>query len=667
MSAPRTILITSALPYANGPLHIGHMVEFVQADIWKRFQRLRGHTCHYVCADDAHGTPIMLKAEDLKLTPEQLIKQVFAEHTRDLASFAIDLDCYHTTHSDENRTLAELFYQRLKDSGHITRREVEQFYDPKQKMFLPDRYVRGGCPRCGADNQYGDSCEVCGATYLPTDLCGPKSALTGETPERRSTEQLFFRLEHFREFLDQWLTTGTQPAVANKQRELFEQPLLEWDISRNAPYWGFAIPGETDKYFYVWLDAPIGYLASFRRLCDETGLDFDAYLKPDSAYEMHHFIGKDIARFHTLFWPALLHGAGLRTPTGVWCHGFLSVNGQKMSKSRGTFITAETYAQHLNPEYLRYYFATKLDGGMDDMDLNIKDFKQRVDSDLVGKLVNLASRCAGFIAKSGDGRLAAELPEPDLYAEFAAAAPQLAEYYESRQYHFAMRDIMRLADQANQYISEAKPWVLAKQGEQDAVRRIATQGLNLFRVLMLYLTPVLPHTAAKADALFNQKPLTWADAATPLLDTPLADYEPLLTRIDERALGKLLKDGEDNGGEAKAKSKTDSKPAHATLDDMERLGMRVGRILVAEAVEGSDKLLRMEVDLGDERRNIFSGIKGYYTPEQLQGRLVIVVTNLPPRKMRFGVSEGMLITAERDGKVYLLAPDEGAEPGMAIR
>ena len=666
MPAPRTILITSALPYANGPLHIGHMVEFVQADIWKRFQRLCGHTCHYVCADDAHGTPIMLKAEDLNLTPEQLIQQVFAEHTRDLANFAIDLDCYHTTHSDENRTLAELFYQKLKEGGHITRREVEQFYDPKQKMFLPDRYVRGGCPRCAAENQYGDSCEACGATYLPTDLKDPKSALTGEAPERRSTEQLFFRLEHFREFLEQWLTAGhTQTAVANKQRELFKQPLLEWDISRNAPYWGFEIPGEADKYFYVWLDAPIGYLASFRRLCDERGLDFDAYLKPDSEYEMHHFIGKDIARFHTLFWPALLQGAGLRTPTGVWCHGFLSVNGQKMSKSRGTFITAETYARHLDPEYLRYYFATKLDGGMDDMDLNIEDFKQRVDSDLVGKLVNLASRCAGFIAKSGNGRLADRLPAPDMYAEFAAAAPQLAEYYESRQYHFAMRDIMRLADQANQYINKAKPWVLAKQGEADAVRGIATQGLNLFRVLMLYLTPVLPQTAARADALFNQKPLTWADAATPLLDTPLAAYEPLLTRIDEKSLGKLLEsEGSSETGDG---SETDSKTDFATLDDMDRLGLRVGRVLVAEAVEGSDKLLHMEVDLGDEKRNIFSGIKAFYTPEKLTGRLVIVVTNLAPRKMRFGVSEGMIITAERDGKVYLLAPDAGAEPGMAIR
>ncbi|MDD9855463.1 MAG: methionine--tRNA ligase, partial [Gammaproteobacteria bacterium] len=527
--APRKILVTSALPYANGPIHLGHLVEYIQTDIWARFQRMRGHAAYYVCADDAHGTPIMLKAEDEGVTPAQLIERFGREHRRDFEGFLISFDNYHSTHSPENRHFSELIYTRLKDGGHIVRRTITQLYDPQKNMFLPDRFIRGTCPLCGAAAQYGDNCEACGGTYAPTDLSDPVSVVSGSQPEERESEQLFFKLGDFRDFLAEWLGAGhTQTEIANKQKELFAQELFEWDISRNAPYWGFEIPGEVGKYFYVWMDAPIGYLASFQNLCAREGLDFDEFMKPGSDCELHHFIGKDIARFHTLFWPAQLHGAGFRAPTAVWCHGFLTVSGQKMSKRHGTFITAETYLRHLNPEYLRYYFAAKLGDGIDDLDLNLDDFKARVNADLVGKLVNIASRCASFIGRYFDRRLSDALPAPDMLREFAAAGDAVAADYESRRYSKAVRRIMALADRANQYVDAAKPWVLIKDpARHDEVQAICTQGLNLFRVLAIYLKPVLPATVARAEAFLNLPPQQWRDAGEALTGGAIADYAPL--------------------------------------------------------------------------------------------------------------------------------------------
>ena len=667
----RKILVTSALPYANGQIHLGHLLEYIQTDIWVRFQRLRGNECYFVCADDAHGTPIMLKAEQEGITPQELIDRVSVEHQRDFASFLVSFDNYYSTHSPENRHYSELIYNRLNEKGHISRRTITQLFDPEKQMFLPDRFVKGTCPKCGAEDQYGDNCEVCGSTYSPVDLIDPKSAISGATPEQRESEQLFFRLGDFREFLEQWLDGGhTQKEIANKQKELFEEELLEWDISRNAPYWGFEIPGETDKYFYVWLDAPIGYLASFRNLCDREGLDFDEYFAKDSENELYHFIGKDIARFHTLFWPAELYGADFRIPDAVWAHGFLTVNGQKMSKSRGTFIMATTYMNHLNPEYLRYYYAGKLDDGIDDLDLNLEDFMTRVNSDLVGKLVNIASRCAGFITKVFDGELGVELPDPDMFGEFARAGEEIAEAYESRRYSRAMRQIMALADKANQYIDAEKPWVLVKDDDtRPQVQAVCTQGLNLFRQLVVYLKPVLPVTAEKSEAFLGIDPLTWDDASTPLLGRKINKFTPLLTRIETKQIEAMTEEARDIPEEKPASGPLAEEPlaAEISIDDFFKVDLRVAKILEAKHVEGADKLLQFTLDLGGETRNIFSGIKSAYDPETLVGRLTVVVANLAPRKMRFGVSEGMILCAgSGDKDLYLLEPDSGAKPGMRI-
>ena len=665
--APRKILVTSALPYANGQIHLGHLLEYIQTDIWVRFQRLRGHTCYFVCADDAHGTPIMLKAEQEGLTPQQLIDQVYVEHTRDFASFLVSFDNYYTTHSEENRYYSELIYNRLNEGGHINRRTIRQLFDPEKGMFLPDRFVKGTCPKCQSDDQYGDNCEVCGSTYSPTDLINPVSAISGATPEERESEQLFFRLSNFRDFLAEWLDAGhTQKEIANKQKELFEEELFEWDISRNAPYWGFEIPGEKDKYFYVWMDAPIGYLASFHNLAGRIGIDVDEFLDADSSCEMHHFIGKDIARFHTLFWPAMLKGAGFRVPNGVYAHGFLTVNGQKMSKSRGTFIMASTYMDHLNPEYLRYYFAGKLDNNIDDLDLNLDDFQSRVNSDLVGKLVNIASRCAGFISKTFDGRLSASLPDPAMFEEFCDAGESIAAAYEQRRYSRAMRDIMALADRANQYIDAEKPWVLVKDdATRAAVQDICTQGLNLFRQLIIYLKPVLPATAAKAESFLSIDPLTWGDLGTPLLDHTIERFTPLLTRIDPKDIDNMLEQSRENPESTSPAGLLAEEPIadEISIDDFFKVDLRVARIVDAGHVEGADKLLQLTVDLGGEECNIFSGIKSAYDPKDLVGRLTIVVANLAPRKMRFGVSQGMILCAGSGEKeVYLLDPDDGAQP-----
>ena len=679
----RTILVTSALPYANGAPHLGHIVEYVQTDIWVRFQRLRGHDCLYVCASDAHGTPIMLKARQEGVTPEALIERFGAVQRRDFADFGISFDNFHTTHSPENREVTETIYRRLVEGGHIRRETIRQAYDEQAQMFLPDRYVRGTCPRCGALDQYGDSCESCGATYTPADLLNPVSVVSGTPPVQRDSEHLFFRLGRFEQWLREWTGSGRlQAAVTAKLDEWFGAGLRDWDISRDAPYFGFEIPGEQGKFFYVWLDAPIGYLGSFLHYCRHTGLDFDRYWKPGSEAEVYHFIGKDIVYFHTLFWPAVLHGAGYRPPTAVFAHGFLTVNGQKMSKSRGTFITARAWLDHLPAEYLRYFYASRLGPGVDDLDLNLEEFAGKVNSDLVGKLVNIASRCAGFITRGSDGRLADGLPEPGLQAEFVAAADSLAEAYEGRDLARVVREVMQLADRANLYIDQRKPWLMAKDPARAAeVQGVCTQGLNLFRLLVLYLKPIVPQLAGAAERFLGLPDQAWADAARPLLGSRISAYEPLATRVDPAALGALLgasaEDLKPAGlpAAAAAPAAATAGPAVAapasapiSIDEFAKLDLRIARIVEAAPVEGADKLLRLVVDLGAERRTVFAGIRQAYAPETLVGRLTVVVANLAPRKMRFGTSEGMVLAAGPGGPdIFLLSPDSGARPGMKVK
>ncbi|WP_434569593.1 methionine--tRNA ligase [Pseudomonas sp. Z1-14] len=681
MSEPRKILVTSALPYANGSIHLGHMLEYIQTDMWTRFQKHRGNQCIYVCADDAHGSAIMLRAEKEGITPEQLIANVQAEHSADFAEFLVDFDNFHSTHAEENRELSSQIYLKLRDAGHIATRSVTQYFDPEKKMFLADRFIKGTCPKCGTEDQYGDNCEKCGATYAPTDLKDPKSAISGATPVLRDSQHFFFKLPDFQEMLQTWTRSGTlHDAVANKLAEWLDSGLQEWDISRDAPYFGFEIPGEPGKYFYVWLDAPIGYMASFKNLCDRTPeLDFDAFWAKDSTAEVYHFIGKDIVNFHALFWPAMLEGAGFRKPTGINVHGYLTVNGQKMSKSRGTFIKARTYLDHLSPEYLRYYYAAKLGRGVDDLDLNLEDFVQKVNSDLVGKVVNIASRCAGFIHKGNAGVLVAGNAAPELTDAFLAAAPSIAEAYESRDFARAMREIMALADRANAWIADKAPWSLAKQdGKQDEVQAICALGINLFRQLVIFLKPVLPLLAADAEAFLNVAPLTWNDHQTLLSNHQLNAFKPLMTRIDPAKVQAMI----DASKEDLAASQTDTgAPAgngeltkdplspEIDFDAFAAIDLRVALIVKAEAVEGADKLLRLTLDIGDEQRNVFSGIKSAYPdPAKLEGRLTMMIANLKPRKMRFGISEGMVMAAGPGGEeIYLLSPDSGAKPGQRIK
>ncbi|MCE0461879.1 MULTISPECIES: methionine--tRNA ligase [Pseudomonas] len=681
MSEPRKILVTSALPYANGSIHLGHMLEYIQTDMWTRFQKHRGNQCIYVCADDAHGSAIMLRAEKEGITPEQLIANVQAEHSADFAEFLVDFDNFHSTHAEENRELSSQIYLKLRDAGHIATRSITQYFDPEKKMFLADRFIKGTCPKCGTEDQYGDNCEKCGATYAPTDLKDPKSAISGATPVLKDSEHFFFKLPDFQEMLQTWTRSGTlHDAVANKLAEWLDSGLQEWDISRDAPYFGFEIPGEPGKYFYVWLDAPIGYMASFKNLCDRTPeLDFDAFWGKDSTAEVYHFIGKDIVNFHALFWPAMLEGAGFRKPTGINVHGYLTVNGQKMSKSRGTFIKARTYLDHLSPEYLRYYYASKLGRGVDDLDLNLEDFVQKVNSDLVGKVVNIASRCAGFIHKGNAGLLVAGNAAPELTDAFLAAAPSIAEAYESRDFARAMREIMALADRANAWIADKAPWSLNKQeGKQDEVQAICALGINLFRQLVIFLKPVLPLLAADAEAFLNVAPLTWNDHQTLLSNHQLNEFKPLMTRIDAAKVQAMI----DASKEDLVASQTDTgAPAgngelakdplspEIDFDTFAAVDLRVALIVKAEAVEGADKLLRLTLDIGDEQRNVFSGIKSAYPdPAKLEGRLTMMIANLKPRKMRFGVSEGMVMAAGPGGEeIYLLSPDSGAKPGQRIK
>ena len=673
----RTILVTSALPYANGPIHLGHLVEYIQTDIWVRFQKLRGHDCIYVCADDAHGTPIMLRASQEGITPEQLIESVGREHRADFDGFHVDFDNYYSTHSDENRELAELVYQRHLDAGHITTRTITQAFDPEKEMFLPDRFIKGECPRCGAADQYGDNCEACGATYAPTELKNPVSAVSGATPVERESLHYFFKLADFEPMLRAWTQAGhLQAEVTNKLNEWFEDGLREWDISRDAPYFGFRIPGTDDKYFYVWLDAPIGYMASFKNLCKHSDHDFDSYWGKDSSTELYHFIGKDIIYFHALFWPAVLAGAGIRTPTAVFAHGFLTVDGQKMSKSRGTFIKARTYLDHLNPEYLRYYFAAKLGSGVDDIDLNLEDFVARVNSDLVGKVVNIASRCAGFINKRYAGLLSPVCSETGLYAGFVAAGDAIAADYEAREYGQAVRKIMALADQANQYIDANKPWVLAKQeGQEQAVQDVCSVGINLFRVLITYLQPVLPAMAAAAQSFLQLPTMSWRDIEAPLTGHTIDKFKPLMTRVEQEKIDAMLEDSKDHLGRGSAVEEPAAGPLQTdpvadtiSFDDFAKLDLRIARISKAEHVEGADKLLQLTLDLGGETRNVFAGIKSAYDPESLEGKLTVMVANLAPRKMRFGISEGMVLAAGPGGsELFILHPDAGARPGMRVK
>jgi methionyl-tRNA synthetase len=700
----RKILVTNALPYANGDIHLGHLVGYIQADVWVRFQRMQGHTVHYVCADDTHGTPVMLRAEKEGITPEQLIARVHGEHLRDFTDFSVTFDHYHSTHSDENRGFAEDIYAKLQAAGLIETRAIEQFYDPVKQMFLPDRFIKGECPKCSAADQYGDNCEVCGAAYAPTDLKNPFSAVSGAKPEMRSSEHFFFKLSDPRavDFLREWTqgsnATGArrlQAEAANKMKEWLGEPgenkLSDWDISRDAPYFGFEIPGAPGKYFYVWLDAPIGYFASFKHLADKTGIDTARFIDAASAgnTELVHFIGKDILYFHALFWPAMLHFAGYRTPTQLAVNGFLTVDGAKMSKSRGTFITARSYIeQKLNPEWLRYYFAAKSNGTMEDVDLSLDDMIAKVNSDLVGKFINIASRCAGFITKRFEGKLAA--PDLAALAPYRASleAGEVAKAYDHRDYSRALREIMRLADVANAYVNDHKPWELAKQEGQDAMlHTVCSTALNQFRILAGLLKPILPQVAGQVEAFLDIAPLQWVQLTDTLpAGHAINKYGHMMTRIERVQIDKLIEANkaslapapENSSRQRHAESQQKEAEASTTasptigIDDFTKVDLRIARIVSAEQVEGADKLLRLQLDIGEEKpRQVFAGIKSAYDPATLVGRMTVMVANLAPRKMKFGLSEGMVLAASDDtgatAGLYILSPDAGATPGMRVK
>lgn len=673
----RKILVTSALPYANGSIHLGHLVEYIQTDIWVRFQKMRGHQVAYVCADDAHGSAIMLRAEKEGITAEQLIDNVRAEHSADFADFLVAFDNFYSTHSPENKALSEQIYSTLKANNYIATRPVTQYFDPEKQMFLADRFIKGTCPRCGAQDQYGDNCEKCSATYDATELKNPYSTISGTVPVLKESMHFFFKLPLFENMLKTWTRSGTlQDSVANKLAEWLDAGLHEWDISRDAPYFGFEIPGESNKYFYVWLDAPIGYMASFKNFCSRhPDFDFESFWDKNSSAEVYHFIGKDIVNFHALFWPAMLEGAGYRKPTALNVHGYLTVNGSKMSKSRGTFIKARTYLNHLQPEYLRYYYASKLTRSVDDLDLSLEDFIQKVNSDLVGKVINIASRCAGFIARGNNSRLTANSPLPELWQTFQDTIPTIAEAYESRDFAKAMREIMALADQANAWIAEQAPWALNKQADkQAAVQTICSFAINLFRLLVLTLKPVLPALAAKAEVYLNIEPLAWSDYVTFLADHQLNDFTPLMTRIEAEQVAAMIEDSkEDLKAETAPKGNGElvKDPLAPTIDyeAFAAVDMRIAKIIKAQQVAGADKLLQLTLDIGDEQRNVFAGIKSAYPdPSLLEGRLTVMIANLKPRKMKFGLSEGMVIAAGPGGQeIYLLSPDSGAIPGQRVK
>ncbi|HFC7864579.1 TPA: methionine--tRNA ligase [Neisseria meningitidis] len=682
----RKILVTSALPYANGSIHLGHMVEHIQTDVWVRFQKLRGHECHYCCADDTHGTPVMLAAQKQGIAPEDMIAKVREEHLADFTGFFIGYDNYYSTHSPENKQFSQDIYRALKANGKIESRVIEQLFDPEKQMFLPDRFVKGECPKCHAQDQYGDNCEVCGTTYSPTELINPYSAVSGAKPELRESEHFFFKLGECADFLKAW-TSGNNPhdgkphlqaEALNKMKEWLgegeETTLSDWDISRDAPYFGFEIPDAPGKYFYVWLDAPVGYMASFKNLCDRIGVDFDEYFKADSQTEMYHFIGKDILYFHALFWPAMLHFSGHRAPTGVYAHGFLTVDGQKMSKSRGTFITAKSYLeQGLNPEWMRYYIAAKLNSKIEDIDLNLQDFISRVNSDLVGKYVNIAARASGFIAKRFEGRLK-DVADSALLAKLTAQSEAIAECYESREYAKALRDIMALADIVNEYVDANKPWELAKQeGQDERLHEVCSELINAFTMLTAYLAPVLPKVAENAAKFLNLEAITWANTRETLGKHAINKYEHLMQRVEQKQVDDLIEANKQSIAAAAVPAAEEGKyekvAEQASFDDFMKIDMRVAKVLNCEAVEGSTKLLKFDLDFGFEKRIIFSGIAAFYpNPAELNGRMVIAVANFAPRKMaKFGVSEGMILSAATaDGKLKLLDVDAGAQPGDKV-
>ncbi len=677
MTNRRKILVTSALPYANGPIHLGHMVEYIQTDIWTRFLRSQGHSVYYVCADDAHGTPIMLQAKEQGISADDLIKQTAIEHQKDFEDFHIQFDNYHTTHSSENRYYSEFIFEALLDQGHITNRTIRQAYDPIEEIFLPDRFIRGSCPRCGAADQYGDNCEQCSATYSPTDLKDPVSAISGATPIEKESDHFFVKLANFDQVLRDWTssTGNLQSEVKNKLAEWFNTGLKDWDISRDAPYFGFEIPGHPGKYFYVWLDAPIGYMASFRNLCDREGIDFDQFWKADSDTELYHFIGKDILYFHTLFWPAMLHGAGFRKPTSVFAHGFLTVDGEKMSKSRGTFVTARTYLNHLDPEYLRYYFATKLNSRIEDLDLNLTDFSQRVNSDLIGKVINIASRCAGFITNRFQGQLSTQLDDFELFNEFVDGNKVVTTAYEAREFSRAMREIMNFADRANQYLNEKQPWVIAREpGKENDLQAICTLGLNLFRFLMIWLSPVVPTLARRTEEFLCvpiSSPKAWDSLNKPLTNHRIETYSHLMSRIEISDIESMALSSVEIDKAIYSNHLVENPIiAEISIDDFAKIDLRVAKVVEAVHVKGADKLLKLTLDIGGQKRDVFSGIKSHYDPDELVGRSVIVVANLAPRKMRFGISQGMILAASGvdEGKgIHIIEVDSNAEPGMQIR
>ncbi|NVK27698.1 MAG: methionine--tRNA ligase [Flavobacteriia bacterium] len=677
----RKILVTSALPYANGSIHLGHMLEHIQTDIWVRFQKMRGHLCTAVCADDAHGTAIMIKAAQNGITSEELIEGVRQEHMADFNDFLIGYDNYYSTHSEENREFSNSIYKALRDNGKIAVRSIVQAYDPEKEMFLADRFIKGTCPKCKAEDQYGDNCEVCSATYTPMEMINPRSVYSGATPIEKDSEHYFFKLPDFQDFLAKWTRSGTlQDQVANKLSEWLDSGLKEWDISRDAPYFGFEIPDAPGKYFYVWLDAPIGYMASFKNLCDRTeGLEFDDYWAKDSDAELYHFIGKDIINFHALFWPAMLDCAGYRTPTAVNAHGYVTVDGEKMSKSRGTFIKARTYLKHLDPQYLRYYYAAKLNSRVDDIDLSLSDFLQRVNSDIVGKVVNIASRTASFINKKFDGQLASDVSEAEMIQSFIDAGDLIAEHFEGREYGKAIREIMRLADVANEYIAEQAPWVLAKdEATLPKVQDVCTVALNLFSILATYLKPVMPKLVTDAEA-FLDKELTWDNRSELLFGKTVNKFKPLMGRIEQAQIDAIIEEGkQEAAAEAAAKEAAAPKQVETELskepleseinfDDFAKVDLRIALIVKAEHVEKANKLLKLTLDIGGETRTVFSGIKSAYKPEDLEGKHTVMVANLAPRKMKFGLSEGMVLAAGPGGEeIYLLEPHAGAKPGQRV-
>ena len=672
MSSKRQILVTNALPYANAALHLGHILEYTQTDVWVRFQKMRGHECYYVSADDAHGTAIMLKADEKGISAEQHIADMRTIHEADFKDFLIGVDNYHSTHSEENRVFSELIYNRLKANDHIAKRSITQAFDPEKKLFLADRYVKGTCPKCKTDDQYGDNCEVCGATYSPVDLINPVSVISGATPIEKESVHYFFKLPEFTDFLKQWVNSGAvQKEVANKLGEWLDSGLQEWDISRDAPYFGFEIPDAPGKYFYVWLDAPIGYMASFKNLCEREAIDFDHFWEKDSSTELYHFIGKDIVNFHALFWPAMLKSANYRTPTKVCVHGFVTVNGKKMSKSRGTFINARCYLDHLNPEYLRYYYASKLSGSVEDIDLNLEDFIQKVNSDLVGKVVNIASRCAKFVTNGNNGILSSTIENQALWNQVSGAKDSIANHYENRDFSKAIREIMALADLANEYIAAKEPWKLNKDpDQQQKVQDICSLGINMFRVILTYLKPVLPSMAEAGETFLNDS-LTWESVNQPLVKHQINPFTPLMQRIEKERVDAMVEASKQDL--PKAIDPIISGPLadepladEISFDDFIKVDLRVALIVKAEHVEGADKLLQLTLDIGGETRQVFSGIKSSYDPQSLEGRLTVMVANLAPRKMRFGMSEGMVLAAADKKGIYLLEPDSGAQPGQRV-